>query len=113
VVNPSRFPEFQIPNAGSAIVFAPMTQGYYPFWGMETIIFKAPAGTKKKLEELAARTNSTISELLRTETAKLVARRASSSAYEKSSHLCGVVKDLPADASTSRDYLKQYAKGAR
>jgi hypothetical protein len=80
---------------------------------METIIFKVPSGTKKKLDALAERTNSTVSELLRTETAKLLAGQASSSAYEKSSHLCGTIRGLPRKASTSRDYLKQYAKSDR
>lgn len=73
---------------------------------METIIFKVPTGTKAKLKRISPN----ISELLREETCKLVARRCSGSALDKAGHLVGMFKGGPSDASTSKDYLKQYAQ---
>jgi hypothetical protein len=73
---------------------------------METIIFKAPVGTKARLKSI----NANISELLREETGKIIARNRNRSAYEKTKHLCGIFKGAPRDLSTSKDYLKQYAK---
>jgi hypothetical protein len=73
---------------------------------METIIFKAPVGTKARLKSI----NANISELLREETEKIIARKRDLSAYEKAKHLCGIFKGAPRNLSTSKDYLKQYAK---
>jgi hypothetical protein len=73
---------------------------------METIIFKAPVGTKARLKSI----NANISELLREETEKIIARQRNLSAYEKAKHLCGIFKGAPRNLSTSKDYLKQYAK---
>ena len=75
---------------------------------METITFKARRGTKAKLGALAERANTDMSEMLRTETDKLIARRVES-AYDRTAHLCGAVEGRTAKASTSKDYLKQYA----
>ncbi len=72
---------------------------------METIIFKAPVGTKARLKSI----NANISELLREETEKIIARKRDLSAYEKAKHLCGIFSG-PGNLSTSKDYLKQYAK---
>jgi hypothetical protein len=73
---------------------------------METIIFKVPVGTKARLKSI----NPNISELLREETGKILARKRSRSAYEKAKHLCGIFKGAPRNLSTSKDYLKQYAQ---
>jgi hypothetical protein len=72
---------------------------------METIIFKVPAGTKKKLKRI----NPNISALLRQATNQLIENKGEQSAYEKSEALAGVFKGGAKDASTSRDYLNQYA----
>jgi len=72
---------------------------------METIIFKAPVGTKARLKSI----NANISELLREETGKIIARKRNGSAYEKAKHLCGIFSG-PGNLSTSKEYLKQYAK---
>ena len=76
---------------------------------METIVFKAPKGSKAKLREL----NRNVSALLRGEVERLLHRRSNGSAYEKAERLCGVIKGGPNNAATSKEYLKQYAqKGA-
>ncbi len=73
---------------------------------METIMFKAPVGTKTKLRAI----NPNISALLREQTEKLLSgRNKFRSAHDKARHLCGVIEGGPADAATSKDYLKQYA----
>ena len=72
---------------------------------METIIFKAPNGTKARLK----RVNSNISELLREETKRIVGGKRRLSAYDKARHLCGIFSG-PGDLAASQDYLKQYAK---
>ncbi len=73
---------------------------------METIIFKVPIGTKAQLKSI----NPNISELLREETGKIIARQRNRSAYEKAKYLCGIFKGAPRNLSTSKDYLKQYAQ---
>jgi hypothetical protein len=73
---------------------------------METIIFRAPDGTKARLKTI----HSNISELLREETEKLISGKRRPSAYDKARHLCGIFKGAPRDLATSKDYLKQYAK---
>lgn len=73
---------------------------------METIIFKAPNGTKAALRRL----NPNVSALLREQLEKVLAgQSAGKSAYDKARHLCGIFKGGPRDLSTSKDYLKQYA----
>lgn len=73
---------------------------------METIIFKAPHGTKSRLRRI----NPNVSALLREQVGKLLERRVNGSAYEKAEDLCGVIKGGPTNAATSKDYLKQYAQ---
>ena len=71
---------------------------------METIIFRAPDGTKARLKSI----NANVSELLREETKKLIDGKRRPSAYDKAKHLCGIFSG-PGDLATSKDYLKQYA----
>ena len=73
---------------------------------METIMFKAPKGTKAKLRALGGN----VSALLREEVEKLLHRRSSGSAYEKAERLCGIIKGGPKNAATSKAYLRQYAQ---
>lgn len=75
---------------------------------METIIFKAPKGTKARLRGI----NPNLSQLLREQAALLIKRRQSGSAYEKTRELCGAASG-PKNLSTSKDYLKQYAEKNR
>jgi hypothetical protein len=75
-------------------------------WVMETIMFKAPDGTKAKLRRI----NRNLSALLRGEVEKLLDRRSNGSAYEKAQRLCGVIKGGARNAATSKDYLQQYAQ---
>ena len=56
---------------------------------METIVLKAPAGTKARL--------------------KRIQQKQGGSAYDKVKHLCGIFKGASRNLSTSKDYLKQYA----
>jgi hypothetical protein len=81
-----------------------MTDRYYPN-PVETIMFKAPKGTKAKLKRI----NPNLSALMREAAERLIQTMGSGSAFEKASHLCGVIKTGPAAASISKDYLKQYA----
>ena len=67
-------------------------------------MFKAPTGTKAKLKRL----NQNISALLRGQVEKLLTPSADDTAHAKAAGLCGVFKG-PVNASTTRDYLKQYA----
>jgi hypothetical protein len=73
--------------------------------GMETIIFKAPDGTKARLKDI----HPNVSELLREETKRIIGGKRPRSAYEKARHLCGIFSG-PGNLATSKDYLKQYAK---
>lgn len=76
---------------------------------METIMFKAPAGTKARLRAI----NPNVSALLREQTEKLLSGRSEfRSAHDKARHLCGVIKGGPSDVSTGKEYLKQYAPEA-
>ncbi len=72
---------------------------------METVIFKAPDGTKARLKSI----HPNVSELLREETEKIINGKRRLSAHDKAKHLCGIFSG-PGDLSTSKDYLKQYAK---
>ena len=74
--------------------------------GMETIMFKAPPGTKARLRAI----NPNISALLREQTEKLLSNQNGfRSAHDKAKHLCGSIRGGRTDAATSKDYLKQYA----
>ena len=73
---------------------------------METIIFKAPDGTKARLKRI----NPNLSALLRNQVEKLFTHRAGGSAFDKAASLCGSLKGTPRNASTDKAYLKQYAK---
>ena len=73
---------------------------------METIIFKAPAGTREKLRGI----NRNVSALLRQGVEEIIKRKQDNSAYEKAKHLCGIFKGAPRDLATSKDYLKRYGK---
>ena len=71
---------------------------------METIMFKAPEGTKAKLRAI----NPNVSALLREQTEKLLSGRSEfRSAHDKVKHL--MFRSGRRDAATSKDYLKQYA----
>jgi hypothetical protein len=69
---------------------------------METIIFKAPAGTKEKLREL----NPNVSDLLRQATEKLI-RGRKTSAHERARHL---MFHGGGRLSRGKKYLQIYAK---
>jgi len=71
---------------------------------METIIFRVRKGTKAKLKEMG-----NISALMREQIDRLLSQSCHGSAHEKARHLCGSASGSR-DASTSKDYLKQYAK---
>lgn len=73
---------------------------------METIIFKAPSGTRAKLQRI----NPNVSALLRQGVEEIIKGRRPGSALEKVRHLCGIFKGAPRDLATSKDYLKMYAK---
>jgi hypothetical protein len=77
---------------------------------MEQIVFKAPKGTKARLSELAADygEDCSVSDLCRQAVDALLEKRKSASAHDKAPHLCGSV-EMPPDAATNDDYLKQYA----
>jgi hypothetical protein len=69
---------------------------------METIIFKAPVGTKEKLREL----NPNVSDLLRQATENLIGRHKRSM-YERYKHL---MFHGGGKLSRGKEYLKIYAK---
>jgi hypothetical protein len=71
----------------------------------ELITVKVPDGTKAKLKAI----NRNVSELVRQQVERLLKGEAAGSAYDKAAHLIGSVP-MPADASTSKDYLKQYGQ---
>ena len=73
---------------------------------MESIIFKAPPGTREKLRSI----NPNVSALLRQSVEQLIQGRGRNSAHEKARHLCGVFKRAPRDLATSKDYLKRYGQ---
>jgi hypothetical protein len=72
---------------------------------METIIFKAPSGTKEKLREL----NPNISDLLRQTTENLISGRKVSM-YERYKHL---MFHGNGRAARGKEYLEVYAKKKR
>ncbi len=82
-----------------------MSKPYYDD-GVETIIFKAPPGTREKLRGI----NRNVSALLRQGAEDIINRRQDNSAHGKARHLCGIFKGAPRDLATSKDYLKQYGK---
>ncbi len=69
---------------------------------METIIFKAPVGTKEKLRAL----NPNISDLLRRAAEDLISRRKRS-AHDRAKHL---IFHGNGRAARGKEYLKIYAK---
>lgn len=72
--------------------------------GMETIMFKAPPGTKARLRAI----NPNVSALLREQTEKLLSHQTGfRSAHDKAKHL--MFRSGHSDAATSKDYLRQYA----
>ena len=71
---------------------------------METIIFKAPDGTRGKLRNISPN----VSALLRQGVEDIIQRKRAGSALDKAKHLCGIFSG-PGNLSTSKDYLKQYA----
>jgi hypothetical protein len=72
---------------------------------METIIFKAPDGTRAKLKRI----NPNVSALLREQVDKVIELSGSGSAHEKAGQMCGSLQGGPGNVSTSREYLKRYA----
>ena len=75
---------------------------------MEIINVKVPSGTKDKLR----RVNPNVSVLIREQIERLLERTANTtqSMYDRTAHLCGVIKGGPRDMATSKEYLKQYGK---
>ena len=75
---------------------------------MEIINVKVPSGTKDKLRQL----NPNVSALIREQIERLLERTADThpSVYERTAHLCGVIKGGPRDMATSKEYLKQYGE---
>ena len=75
---------------------------------MEIINVKVPNGTKGKLRQV----NPNISALIREQIERLLDRKASShpSMYDRTAHLCGVIKGGARDMASSKEYLKQYGK---
>jgi len=90
-----------LPEAVPLCVLTALTEPYY-HRGVETIIFKAPTGTKAKLRRL----NRNVSALLRAQVQELIRPQSSQSAYAKAEDLCGVIKGGPKNAATSKDYLR-------
>jgi hypothetical protein len=75
---------------------------------MEIINVKVPNGTKGKLRQV----NPNISALIREQIERLLERDASShqSVYDRTAHLCGIIKGGPRDMASSKEYGKQYGK---
>lgn len=75
---------------------------------MEIINVKVPNGTKSKLRQV----NPNVSALIREQIERLLDRKASrnQSMYDRTAHLCGVIKGGPRDIASTKDYLKQYGK---
>lgn len=75
---------------------------------MEIINVKVPNGTKNKLRQV----NPNISALIREQIERLLEPKADShqSMYDRTAHLCGVIKGGPRDMASSKEYLQHYAK---
>jgi hypothetical protein len=75
---------------------------------MEIINVKVPNGTKGKLRQV----NRNVSALIREQIERLLERNASGeqSVYDRTAHLCGIIKGGPRDMATTKEYLKQYGK---
>jgi len=75
---------------------------------MEIINVKVPNGTKGKLR----RVNPNLSALIREQIERLLEHKAGGdqSMYDRTAHLCGIVKGGPGDMASSKEYLKQYGK---
>lgn len=68
-------------------------------------MFKSAIRKKAKLK----RESRNISTVGRNAVGRPIESTSAGSAFEKAQHLCGVFKFGPADVSTSKDHLKQYA----
>jgi hypothetical protein len=73
---------------------------------MEILMVKVQDGTKKKLRQLGGN----MSDLVRSQIDLLLENRTRGSVHDRLSEFCGIIKGGPGDASTSKDYLKQYGK---
>jgi len=75
---------------------------------MEIINVKVPNGTKGKLRQV----NRNVSALIREQIERLVERAGSGhpSMFDRTAHLCGIIKGGPRDMASSKEYLKQYGK---
>ena len=75
---------------------------------MEIINVKVPNGTKGKLRQV----NPNISALIREQIERLLECTANSNqtVYDRTAHLCGIIKGGPGDMGSSKEYLKQYGK---
>ena len=75
---------------------------------MEIINVKVPNGTKSRLRQV----NPNISALIRDQIERLLERNTNSnqSMYDRTAHLCGIIKGGPRDLASSKEYLKQYGK---
>lgn len=84
-----------------------LTEAYY-CGVVEIINVKVSNGTKGRLR----RVNRNISALIREQIERLLERNESGdqSMYERTAHLCGIIKGGPQDMASSKEYLKQYGK---
>jgi hypothetical protein len=75
---------------------------------VEIINVKVPNGTKSKLRQV----NPNVSALIREQIERLLESRVTrnQSMYDRTAHLCGVIKGGPRDMASSKEYLKQYGK---
>jgi metal-responsive CopG/Arc/MetJ family transcriptional regulator len=73
------------------------------------VTLRVPADLLLKMDSLAKRSNASRSEVFREAAEVLLERKASGSAHDKVRHLCGACGG-PADASTSKAYLKTYGR---
>ncbi len=75
---------------------------------MEIINVKVPDGTKHKLRQV----NPNISALIREQIERLLEPEAGGqkSMYDRTAHLCGIIKGGPPDMASSKEYLQRYAK---
>lgn len=75
---------------------------------MEIINVKVPNGTKSKLRQV----NPNVSALIREQIERLLEPKAGGqqSMYDRTAHLCGIIKGGPRDMASSKEYLQQYAK---
>lgn len=77
---------------------------------MQTVSVKLPDDVLGRLDELSRKTGEDRSALIRQSVALLLTRKHSKSAHEKVSHLCGVFKGGPNNASVSEDYKERFGR---